>query len=882
RNLPEELLLENQFIKICKQLDCTWEDIAIHLERATELYFSTDSNIEWRYICLNFYILHLLNIELDAHDDILSVQQSKDVKNCIKNILTIGICTKLQPNLPLYMKTGKPEPADIFLNYNILKCTTVGLCDLLKCPNMRILILPDSLKAALVAIYQICFCPLKRPAPNDYAMTEKIYNKLLSERQIFLDLLENLRQTIHPGILVKETMVIFQANAPTWFKKSVSKSLTSIMRSKNGVENIATALFDGVLNDSAQTWKILDVFSKLILSCRVLPDFENNICKQLVEMLDKITEECLIFERIFIHCTKSLYQVDQELVRNIFVRKIVTYFLYFTYRDHKFNYCETLTLKITQQIRLAHGVFVENSQDSPRFPLEILKPVINVVFRFYIITTGTKFKSMNKQLEEILIRFLEDILPFRNDVIIKVEHGDINLKSSDHTITYSPLENSECLLKLLKNKSKLMVNFFGYLINCLTNKDKYFEKAKEDLLELESEFMNEYFERNLTVYKLLAELSEDATVQESITKHPDDIITYISNVLEKSLQTNTHTTKEIDSESFHSLFTVVMILQILVTNSAISTLDRYKVLTKPLKIILKEQANHELGDLITNILEVLKRGKDGKKTVVGDLKNELDKVLDEICDPLLPVRGHGLMNLTKLVKNKDTSVVERKQYVLNIFQQNLKNQDSYIYLSAIDGLAAMADIFPDTIINILCEEFSDYSRNNDDGHEVRMKVGESLVRVTKLLGEMAPKYKSLLLNTFLIGAKDKDHLIRASSLSNLGEICRVLGYKLGTIATEVLVCVHAIIATDKAPEARRAAVTVIRQLFIGLDKEMIAFLKDDILPIYRTLKEVYNNDKDDVMRLQAQLALEELNENMRNFVFPKPQLNMEKKIVMLN
>lgn len=36
------------------------------------------------------------------------------------------------------------------------------------------------------------------------------------------------------------------------------------------------------------------------------------------------------------------------------------------------------------------------------------------------------------------------------------------------------------------------------------------------------------------------------------------------------------------------------------------------------------------------------------------------------------------------------------------------------------------------------------------------------------------------------------------------------------------------------------------------------------------------------MRLQAQLALEELNENMKNFVFPKPQLNAEKKIVMLN
>lgn len=51
---------------------------------------------------------------------------------------------------------------------------------------------------------------------------------------------------------------------------------------------------------------------------------------------------------------------------------------------------------------------------------------------------------------------------------------------------------------------------------------------------------------------------------------------------------------------------------------------------------------------------------------------------------------------------------------------------------------------------------------------------------------MAPKYKALLINTFLAGTKDSDHLMRASALSNLGELCRVLGFKLGSILTEVM------------------------------------------------------------------------------------------------
>lgn len=48
----------------------------------------------------------------------------------------------------------------------------------------------------------------------------------------------------------------------------------------------------------------------------------------------------------------------------------------------------------------------------------------------------------------------------------------------------------------------------------------------------------------------------------------------------------------------------------------------------------------------------------------------------------------------------------------------------------------MADLFPDTILNILCEEYSDSSRKRtEDNSEVRMKLGEVLLRVSKGLGE---------------------------------------------------------------------------------------------------------------------------------------------------
>lgn len=66
----------------------------------------------------------------------------------------------------------------------------------------------------------------------------------------------------------------------------------------------------------------------------------------------------------------------------------------------------------------------------------------------------------------------------------------------------------------------------------------------------------------------------------------------------------------------------------------------------------------------------------------------------------------------------------------------MKNEDSFIYLSAIGSLAAMANIFPEIVLNTLTDEYSDFDNGKDEkGLETRMKIGEVLVRITKTLGK---------------------------------------------------------------------------------------------------------------------------------------------------
>ncbi|XP_046687974.1 transport and Golgi organization protein 6 homolog [Homalodisca vitripennis] len=108
------------------------------------------------------------------------------------------------------------------------------------------------------------------------------------------------------------------------------------------------------------------------------------------------------------------------------------------------------------------------------------------------------------------------------------------------------------------------------------------------------------------------------------------------------------------------------------------------------------------------------------------------------------------------------------------------------------------------------------------------------VLVIDTIGELVPVYKTELINAFLCGTRDEDFLVRASSLSNLGELCRVLGFRVGPIVAEVLDCSRCLVARDPSVEVRRAGVMLVSLLLKGLQKDALVVLQDVLLELYRT------------------------------------------------
>lgn len=57
--------------------------------------------------------------------------------------------------------------------------------------------------------------------------------------------------------------------------------------------------------------------------------------------------------------------------------------------------------------------------------------------------------------------------------------------------------------------------------------------------------------------------------------------------------------------------------------------------------------------------------------------------------------------------------------------------------------------------------------------------------LSSLAGDMVVKHREPLIHAFLRGSRDPDGVLRASSLSNLGELCQRLGFQLGSVVHEV-------------------------------------------------------------------------------------------------
>ena len=399
-------------------------------------------------------------------------------------------------------------------------------------------------------------------------------------------------------------------------------------------------------------------------------------------------------------------------------------------------------------------------------------------------------------------------------------------------------EKSIVLSDIVEDISKEMtMEFFMSLVGDLTEimslyefEDDFASKldiseatTEEKLLKLESdmEVTMTRLRKNLMVIRLLGLMSEDSNLQDNLSKNSSRLISFVSMTIERAaiLTKKRDKNTEINFMEVQSLNMALTILSVHLTQKDISlsswkelqvTLDPLKLLSESYSDERVRRTSGQLRNLIATHGAIIDYSNEMKANAekinqqtnkINDAVSDYKKLLEEtpkvpktpysealfnLTDPLLPVRAAGIISLTRLLEDGDDETCNNLGKVTQIFKDNLEDDDSYVYLSAIKGLVVAGYRSNSSdILELLIKEYLFERKSFDKNMEVKTKIGEALVRITSCLGEMTVKHKNLLFNAFLNQSSHTDELVRTSAYSNMGQVCKNLKYGLGDIIQEV-------------------------------------------------------------------------------------------------
>jgi hypothetical protein len=331
------------------------------------------------------------------------------------------------------------------------------------------------------------------------------------------------------------------------------------------------------------------------------------------------------------------------------------------------------------------------------------------------------------------------------------------------------------------------------------------------------------------------------------------------------------------SEADIILFDMLMPLKLLFhsNNEFISDLSHH-CYEEIIKFTSGPSSSDPLDDGDRDGVKRQEKEKKKRRWVLDPHASNVDEALRMIATPLVPVRAGGLIQLRRFLLREEPEALARLPFILDTFAQHLANEDSYVYLGAIQGLSAIADVQFSLAMPKLTEEYLNTRRSL----EIRLNVGESILQVARRLGSVLPKYAQEFFSVLLLTVqKDPEALMRASALSNIAELCELLRYGLLPYIEEIMAMVYDILLVEKDDHVRRGCVNLIKQLFKGLQKDSIAIIPGHLKRIIPLLHTIQESDRDMVLREHARIAIQQyetgieaiINEATKNPQFLNPE-----------
>lgn len=263
-------------------------------------------------------------------------------------------------------------------------------------------------------------------------------------------------------------------------------------------------------------------------------------------------------------------------------------------------------------------------------------------------------------------------------------NGGVEIVGTISSTAYE--EYADSLFDLASVNESLVTNLFSYLLTTLpsTSSAKRYRDDTTRRLETPRDII-ERVEKRLAAIKILSLLAKRSVVQEAQLQNPEPLLNFIKSLFNEKLVENQDNTENDDHEV---LYVGLMLIKMILSSEG-KTLNgtNFESFGK----FLKERTDNstipsQLVILMKEIVESIEEKRQSNRIRCDDLSvdykkfHKFEEAIRDLSDPLLPVRAHGIITLTKLIERKDPFAVARREILLRLFQVSEVFIISYLVL----------------------------------------------------------------------------------------------------------------------------------------------------------------------------------------------------------
>ncbi|KAH3674828.1 hypothetical protein WICMUC_003031 [Wickerhamomyces mucosus] len=689
-------------------------------------------------------------------------------------------------------------------------------------------------------------------------------------------------------------IALIQSSSQPIIKKFISERLSSILIERNnGVMSLIDFII-GIRDDEEINVERFDQVNQILMA---KPKSISSI-QYYTKLFDQVYNILIFINRpimlsVVVNFVRVIYERNKKIVHDFLFKRIWKILdPDATLQNDGGTIISSKNLN--DVINVLISLTKENSAD---FLIELFQPpiVLNLwAYYFYLNKKALDYKSIiqnilvtfftlttnNEVLEIIvlnLIRSKGESWKFETNLETKLTSIVNSTEIEDNQISNEDIFDDidlgmKLICELLKNLDHALIRTqFSTVLNRWILKsnpknDDNGNSANSQLGDLNPFLM-------LIDLKFLERINEQ--FKDVLLEKPQDVLMVIKNLLSTKLldrKEEQNKQEEVDSDdeedetvdSEHDNLNILLeLLSAIISETNPSELDKQSKTLKEISEFLLDFKNNKYCISLHNRIEDF---LSSEKTIIDQNleynadKQLLEKAINNMNDPLIPIRAHGLYLLRQLIIKK--SEVISLDFVIELHLVQLKDSEPFIYLNVIKSLIELIEFDKDSTLVILIKLYSNQTEQLDD----RLKVGEVLLNFMIKSGELLTgSIADLLITTFLNTIRDfeEDNKIRMSAMSLLGQSLRTNALGIQVYIKDSLDIAIGVFEFEKDEPMLRSAVVLVSDLisFGGLEivpkgygtklKTMLGFVK-------------VNNYKDYLLVEQIDKVLETIEELIIN------------------